>query len=161
ALPLWPVCTLAGSGLTPVSHWNTVLLPEPAKPAMPTFMPMTTPRPARGAGFPALPGETSSPCPLYNRWGLPASRRGRDHARELLPPHPAAPDAGAVPQAAAQRRLQVRVPRRRGLADAAAEVVPRRPRPGGCRGAGGGGPAPGGAAAAAGAGRLGRPARAV
>src|SRR5262249_51033242 len=34
----WPRWLAAGSGLTPVSQWNTVLLPEPAKPAMPIFM---------------------------------------------------------------------------------------------------------------------------
>src|SRR5436190_12127590 len=40
AWPVWPVWTLAGSGRTPVSQWKTVLLPEPAKPAMPTFIAM-------------------------------------------------------------------------------------------------------------------------
>src|SRR5262249_54788959 len=38
ALPAWPICALAGSGLAPVSHWKTVLLPDPANPTMPTFM---------------------------------------------------------------------------------------------------------------------------
>src|SRR5262249_57652630 len=38
AMPTCPRCPAAGSGLTPVSQWNTVLLPEPEKPAMPTFM---------------------------------------------------------------------------------------------------------------------------
>src|SRR5262249_15418612 len=38
ATPCWPCWLLAGSGFTPVSHSNTVLLPEPEYPAMPTFM---------------------------------------------------------------------------------------------------------------------------
>src|SRR5262249_49341508 len=33
-----PRCTAAGSGFLPVSHWNTVVLPLPAKPTRPTFI---------------------------------------------------------------------------------------------------------------------------
>ena len=38
AMPTWPRWLAAGSGLTLVSQRKTVLLPEPAKPTMPTFM---------------------------------------------------------------------------------------------------------------------------
>src|SRR5262249_30772905 len=38
AIAIWPRWLAAGSGLIPVSQWKTVLLPVPAKPAMPTFM---------------------------------------------------------------------------------------------------------------------------
>src|SRR5690348_14674446 len=44
-----------------------------------------------------------------------------------------------VAAAAAQRGVQVRVPRRPGVADAAAEVLSRRPRPGTPRGTAAGG----------------------
>ena len=37
-MPTWPRWAAAGSGLTAVNQWKTVLFPEPAKPAMPTFM---------------------------------------------------------------------------------------------------------------------------
>ena len=29
AMAIWPCCTLAASGAAPVSHWNTVLFPDP------------------------------------------------------------------------------------------------------------------------------------
>ena len=38
AMPTWPCWTLAGSGASPVSHWKTVLLPDPENPTSPTFM---------------------------------------------------------------------------------------------------------------------------
>src|SRR5882724_9566907 len=38
ALPVWPTWILAGSGFAPVSHWKTLLFPEPEKPTRPTFM---------------------------------------------------------------------------------------------------------------------------
>ena len=38
ALPDCPCWARPGSGFTPVSQWNTVLLPEPANPARPIFI---------------------------------------------------------------------------------------------------------------------------
>src|SRR5437588_12571829 len=41
-MPVWPCCTRAGSGATPVSQRKTVLLPEPEKPTRPIFIPSSS-----------------------------------------------------------------------------------------------------------------------
>src|SRR5579883_3384959 len=38
AIAVWPCCTFDGSGFSPVSHSNTVLLPVPANPTRPIFI---------------------------------------------------------------------------------------------------------------------------
>src|SRR2546423_464085 len=53
AMPTWPRRLAAGSGLTPVNQRKTVLLPDPAKPAMPTFMVQVD---SRGASMKPSPG---------------------------------------------------------------------------------------------------------
>ena len=42
AIAVWPCCTFDGSGFSPVSHSNTVLLPVPAYPTRPIFMANST-----------------------------------------------------------------------------------------------------------------------
>ena len=61
-MPTWPCWLLAGSGLAPVSHWKTVLLPDPAKPAMPTFIYLVGQWVVRSS----LDGRQSADNPLYN-----------------------------------------------------------------------------------------------
>src|SRR5689334_8219971 len=77
AIAVWPCCTFDGSGFSPVSHSNTVLLPDPAYPTSPIFIAMILDSQRRPLG-----------CCIAN----PVVRPGNDRVRfpaseETMMPH--------------------------------------------------------------------------
>src|SRR5262245_19598422 len=131
AIPVCPVWLLEGSGFTPVSQWNNVLLPEPENPTMPTFM---------SAIIEASPQrKQGDACPLL---ALRAGIKGSYYVRRMDAASGAGDHVRAVPAVAAQRGLQIRVFPRTRLPESPAALLPRVARSGavGRSSAGGGQP---------------------
>src|SRR5258708_18753794 len=115
ALPVWPVCILAGSGLADVSHWNTVLLPDPANPTMPTFMAIPPVCRSRRSAQPQAAKKYVRTPSMYNDASAPATNPslGCSHVRRVDAVRQGADDVRALSADPAPRRLQVRIPQRR------------------------------------------------